>query len=213
MYAVDPPLPVDELPAGAYLVAGPPLSYKYELIRELLAVGAREGEGSLLVSTNKGATSLERDFGWEDGPPENVSVIDCISQQSGGADADRPNVSYVASPGDLTGIGMYTSRQMTRLHDEVGVEKVRVALYSASTLFMYEELETVLRFLNVFSHRLEHDGALGMVTLNTDSHEDHVVEAALGVADGVVEVRERDGRGEVRVMPPGADEHSEWRAF
>jgi KaiC/GvpD/RAD55 family RecA-like ATPase len=213
MYAVDPPLPVDELPAGAYLVAGPPLSYKYELIRELLAVGARDGDGSLFVSTNKGATSLARDFGWEDGPPEDVSVIDCISQQSGGADAERPNVSYVASPGDLTGIGMYTSRQMNRLQEEVGVDDVRVALYSASTLFMYEELETVLRFLNVFSHRLKHDGALGLLTLNTDSHEDTVVEAALGVADGVVEVREREGRGEVSVVPPESDTRSEWRQF
>jgi KaiC/GvpD/RAD55 family RecA-like ATPase len=213
MYAVDPPLPVDELPAGAYLVAGPPLSYKYELVRELLAVGARDGEGALFVSTNKGATSLERDFGWEDGPPENVSVVDCISQQSGGPDADRPNVSHVASPGDLTGIGMYTSRQMTRLHDEVGVGNVRVALYSVSTLFMYEELDTVLRFMNVFGHRLEHDRALGLLTLNTNSHEQRVVEAALGVADGVVEVREREGRGEVRVMTPRTDGHSEWRAF
>jgi KaiC/GvpD/RAD55 family RecA-like ATPase len=213
MYAVDPPLPVDELPAGAYLVVGPPLSYKYELIKELLAVGARDGDGSLFVSTNKGATSLSRDFGWEDGPPEDVSVIDCISQQSGGADAERPNVSYVASPGDLTGIGMYTSRQLTRLDGEIGVDDVRVALYSASTLFMYEELETVLRFLNVFSHRLEHDGAFGLLTLNTDSHEERVVESALGVSDGVIEVRERDGTGEVSVVPPGTQERTEWREF
>jgi KaiC/GvpD/RAD55 family RecA-like ATPase len=213
MYAVDPPLPVDDLPAGAYLVAGPPLSYKYELIRELLAVGARDGDGSLFVSTNKGTTSLARDFGWEDAPPEDVSVIDCISQQSGGPGAERPNVSYVASPGDLTGIGMYTSRQLNRLREEVGVDGVRVALYSTSTIFMYEELETVLRFLNVFSHRLEHDGALGLLTLNTDSHEETVVEAALGVADGVVEVRERDGRGEVSVVAPGSDTRSEWRQF
>lgn len=200
-----PRLPVDGLQSGAYLVAGPAIGYKYDLICDALTRGQASGEGSVFVSTNKGLSSLARTFEWEDGtPPESFSVVDCISEGGG---PDRSNVAYVGSAGDLTGIGMYTSSQLSRLSG-LGYDRIRVGLHSASTLFMYEEFETVLRFLNVFSHRIEHAGALGLIAMNTDSHDDHVVESTMEFVSGVIEYRSGEDGGEIRVVE-GRD-RSEW---
>lgn len=200
MYAVERILPVDELPPGTYFVAGPPLTRKSRLLRELLVAGNERGENALFVSTNDDAETLLRRFGWEpDDRPTNFHVVDCITRQSGVPAVEADHTSYAASPGDLTGIGMYLTTHLERLSELGGTGRTRVAVDSVSTLLMYEEYQTVFRFLHVVKNRLEIGDALGLFAINTETHDDQRVRTILGLGDGVVEVREEDDI-EVRVV-------------
>jgi len=200
MYAVERILPVDELAPGTYFVAGPPLTRKSRLLRDLLLTGNERGENALFVSTNADAETLLRRFGWGSAErPTNFHVIDCISRQSGVPAVEADHTSYAASPGDLTGMGMYVTAHLDHLSELDSSERTRVALDSVSTLLMYEEYETVFRFLHVLKNRLDVDDALGLFAINTETHEDQRVRTLLGMGDGVVEVRESD-RIEVRIV-------------
>lgn len=212
MYQVDPPLPVEELDAGIYYVTGPPLSQMDRLIRELVAGGIERGENALLVSADSSVVAIQRSYGDLLEPlPERVGLIDCISEQSGGAEEERPQVSYVSSPGDLTGIGMYASRHLQRFAELGQSNRTRVTLNSVSTLLMYEDFRTVVRFLHVFGSRLDVADALGLFVLNDRTHDTQVVENILELADGVIEVREGDRSLEVRVVSAGTA--SDWQPF
>jgi len=212
MYQVDPLLPVEELDAGTYYVTGPPLSQTDRLIRELVSGGIERGENALLVSGDSSVKALRRSYGDVLDPlPEQVGVVDCISEQSGGGEEERPQVSVASSPGDLTGIGMYASRHLQRFAELGQSNRTRVALNSVSTLLMYEDFRTVVRFLHVFGSRLDVADALGLFVLNDRSHDTQVVETILELADGVIEVREGDPDLEVRVVSAG--EASSWKTF
>lgn len=212
MYSVDPPLPIESLDPGTYYVAGPPLSQKDRLVRELLVSGLDDGENGLLISTDRSAEAVERELAnLIDPVPTNFGVVDCISEQSGGPGEGDQGVAYASSPGDLTGIGMYASRHLQRFDEMAPSPRTRVALDSVSTLLMYEEFQTVLRFLHVLSGRLEVVNALGLFVINTETHEDQVTESILELADGVIEVREQGSTGQVRVV--SAQETTEWREF
>ncbi len=198
-YATDSLLPVEGLDPGTYFLTGPPLVGKYDLLCDLLAAGLERGENGLFVSTDRGASALVDDFERRVGErPPNFAVVDCISESSGGRKEDGDSVAYVSSPGDLTGIGMYASRQLSWLLDDGG-DRTRVGLESISTLLMYAEFETVFRFLHVLSNRLELVDALGLFALNTRTHGDDVVDPLVRIADGVVELREAQDRNEVRL--------------
>jgi len=212
MYAVDPPLPIEQLDPGVYYVTGPPLSHKERLVREVLVNGLRQGENALLVSTDRSYDAIERTYAELLGSvPDAMAVVDCISEQTGGPGEQRASVTYPSSPGDLTGIGMYASEQLQRLAERSGSDRTRVVLDSVSTLLMYEDFRTVVRFLHVFGSRLGQADALAVFVLNTETHGNRVVETVLELADGKVEVRESEGKTEVRVV--SAASPTEWREF
>lgn len=201
MYAVDRALPVDELPPGTYFVAGPPLTRKSELLRRLLRAGQDRGENALLVSTNTDVETIHREFGWSlSERPENFHVIDCISRQSGAPAVEADHTSYAASAGDLTGMGMYVTNHLSALSGMGRSDRTRMAIDSVSTLLMYEDYETVFRFLHVVKNRLEVGNALGLLAINTETHEEQRVRTLLGLGDGVIELRETDEGVEVRVV-------------
>lgn len=211
MYAVTDSLPVEELPAGTYFVAGPPMTRKTRLIRDLVRTGVERGENALYLSTNASVETVHRRFGWGlDGRPSNVDVIDCISSQSGTPAVEADHVSYAASPGDLTGIGMYVTDHLSRLSALGESDRTRVALDSVSTLLMYEEFQTVFRFLHVLKNRLEVDDALGLLSINTETHDDQRVRTILGLAEGVIELRESETI-EVRVVTE--DDSTDWHVL
>ena len=50
MYPVGDTLPIDHLPPGAYLLSGPAMSGKYDLLVSVLSAGVADGDGILIVT-------------------------------------------------------------------------------------------------------------------------------------------------------------------
>lgn len=211
MYSVGDALPVSQLDPGAFLLVGPAMSGKYQLLLDILAAGFESGDAGLFVTTNEGAPSLFSDVESEIGAvPETLRVVDCISEQGGGT-TDYPDeqVEYVTSPGDLTGIGIGTSEQLRRFA-EADAERVRICFHTLSTLLMYSEIETVFRFVHVLTGRVDSIGALGLFAIDPTTHPEGDINTLKQLFDGMIELREGEDGPEARVLgvPEAADEWS-----
>lgn len=201
MYSVGRSLPVERLGSGTFLLSGPAMSGKYELLLDLLTEGFEHGEGGLAITANQGAASIVEDIEARYGSvPDRLRVVDCVSENQGttsGGSNDR--ITYVSSPADLTGIGIRFSEQLGQF-TETEIDRIRVGFYSLSTLLMYTELETVFRFVHVISGRIDSVDALGVFALDPTTHEDNTVSTLKQLFDGMIEVRETEGERQVRLV-------------
>jgi KaiC/GvpD/RAD55 family RecA-like ATPase len=202
MYDLSPALDVEVQPGTNILLAGPPLTGKRALGFDILTSGVERGDGAVVVSTKDSAkrvlADLESRFDVEDRP---VTVIDCVTRQQGISDTEaNDQVKYVSSPVDMTGIGIQLSEVLEEFYRRRNVEHNRVMLHSLSTLLMYSDLQTVFRFLHVFTGRLQSVDGLGLFAIDSTSHDDQTMNTLKQLFDGVVTTHEE---GEPTVRLPG----------
>ena len=195
------PLDAEVRPGTNLLVSGPPLTGKRSVGLDVLAAGAGDDEGAIVVSTKDGAGRIldafdDRSLDRADRP---VAVIDCVSKQQGMTDlVDDDRVGYASSPADLTGIGIHFSQFLQKFYADRGVERNRVLVHSVSTLLMYADLQTVFRFLHVFTGRVQSVDGLGLYTIDSTTHDDRTMNTIRQLFDGIVTTRE-DGDPEIRL--------------
>jgi KaiC/GvpD/RAD55 family RecA-like ATPase len=201
MYDVGDCLPVDGLPDGTnLLVAGPPMTGKYELLTSILCDGTRQNEIPLWISTKHDADHIRQDAakalgGSTDAP---VGVVDCVSRERGEDTTEDELTKFVSAPGDLTGIGMASSELIERF---VGNgNPVRVGLHSISQLLMYVDSQTAFRFLHILTGRVGTANGLGFCVLDTETHDKQTVTTLSQLFDGTVETRREDGYEQLRVV-------------
>ncbi|MGB9963653.1 ATPase domain-containing protein [Halobacterium sp. CBA1126] len=203
---------VDLDPGTNILVEGPPMSGKRELGFDVLATGARAGEGAIVVSTKDSAERVIEDFADHVGDAEPLlGVVDCVTKQQGmGTATESELVRYASSPVDLTGIGIELSELLRALYQQRGVTENRILLHSLSTLLMYSDLQTVFRFLHVFTGRVQSADALGVFVVDSSAHDEQTVSTLKQLFDGIVTIREReDGGFEARLV--GVEDGTDWR--
>ncbi|WP_313695011.1 RAD55 family ATPase [Halorarum halobium] len=187
-------------PGSNVLFTGPPLSGKRELALDVLAEGTERGEGAIMVTTKDSADRLLKRFGKRvshDGKP--VAVVDTVTRQQGVGDVrDDDRIKYTSSPVDLTGVGIKLSEFLENFHAERGIERNRVMLHSLSTLLMYTDLQTVFRFLHVFTGRIQSVDGLGVYCIDSTAHEEREMNTLKQLFDGIVETSE-DAEPAVRI--------------
>ena len=179
---------VQVAPGTNVLVSGPPLTGKRGLALGLLEGGAARGEGSIAVTTKDGAEAILPNF-----PDEaDVGVVDCVTEQRGvGAVEDDPRIKYASSPVDMTGIGIKLSEFLQAFGDR-GIERNRIMVHSLSTLLMYSDLQTVFRFLHVFTGRVQSVNGLGLFSIDSTAHDEQSLNTLKQLFDGIVTVSEDD---------------------
>ncbi|MFB6299736.1 MAG: RAD55 family ATPase [Halobacteriales archaeon] len=187
------------------------MSGKYELILDLMINGFKNGEGGLLVSTNRDAESVISDFESRTQQPLSLlRLVDCVSeQQNAPGTLSEDVVEYVSSPADLTGIGIGVSEQLQGLGEQ-GVNGIRIGFYSLSTLLMYAEVETVFRFLHVLTGRVSGADGLGLFSIDPTTHDQGTVNTLKQLFDGMIELRDENGTRQIRIQGI-EDISSEWR--
>lgn len=189
-------------PGTAVLVTGPALSGKRELVLSLLASDGADERGTVFVTTRRDGDATARDLAERGVPADLISVVDCVSR---GSSFDRVRDAagrrYVADPGDLTGVGIAVT-EFLREHRRSG-RAPWLACHSLSTTVMYANVRAVFRFLHVTLGRVRDADGVVLVALDgaTVSDADRAVLAQ--PFDGLLEVREREGRDEVRARGVG----------
>lgn len=188
-------------PGTNVLIAGAPLTGKRQLAFDILASGVEQGEGSIVVTTKDSAekvlsrfeSSIDDANGLGDA---NIGIVDCVTKQRGlGTVEDDPRIKYASSPVDMTGIGIKLSEFLQEFYEVRGLSQNRILLHSVSTLLMYSNLQTVFRFLHVFTGRIQSANALGVYVIDSTAHEDQTMNTLKQLFDGVVEVRQEEGSG------------------
>ncbi|SFL38325.1 hypothetical protein SAMN04487950_3563 [Halogranum rubrum] len=185
-------LPIDELRAGSnVLVTGPVMTGKRRLMHALLAQGKPHERGTIAVTTRKSAAQTVRDFErvTQSSPGDRLSVVDCTGAVRGFGDTrDSATVSYVSTPGELTGIGIGVTKFMRRYYDE-GLT-ARLGLHSLSTMLMYSDLRRIFQFLHVMTGRIRNSEFVGVFALDDTMVDDASVDVLMQPFDAVVEVRD-----------------------
>ena len=199
MYDLTDVLPDTEIQPGTnVLIAGAPLAGKRGLAFDVIASGADRGEGAIVVTTNESAERVLSEFGdlvEADSPTDvDIGVVDCVTKQRGiGSVKEDSRVKYASSPVDMTGIGIKLSEFLQDFYEERGLSRNRILLHSVSTLLMYSDLQTVFRFLHVFTGRVQSADALGLYVIDSTAHDDQTMNTLKQLFDAVIEVEEGDG--------------------
>jgi KaiC/GvpD/RAD55 family RecA-like ATPase len=194
MYELGTPFDGTVVEAGTnVLVSGPPLSGKRRLVLETLAKGARDGEGTIIVSTRDSDTRVREEFGTLVGEEmaSTVGIVDAVTQHIGrSTEADQ--TKYTSSPRDLSALGIKFSEFIQSYYTEQQREHNRVGVDSLTTMLLYSNLQTVFRFLHVFTSRVENVDGLGLYTIESTAHDGEVLNTLGQLFDGRLAV-EADG--------------------
>jgi KaiC/GvpD/RAD55 family RecA-like ATPase len=200
MYELGGALGEQEVPPGTnLLLEGPALSGKTDVGYDVLRHGAENGEGSLVVTNRDSAERVraERAALFEHDTP--VGLVDCVTKHQGqGSIVDSEMVQYASSPDDMTGIGIKFSELLQDFYNDLGFKRNRALFVSVSTLLMYSNVQTVFRFLHVFTSRVENAGALGLYVIEADAHDDQATSTLSQLFDGVVRVDD-DGSVDLQI--------------
>jgi KaiC/GvpD/RAD55 family RecA-like ATPase len=208
MYELGAVCPGAEVEPGTnLLVTGPPMTGKRTLALQILAHGSRRGDGTIVVTTKDGGEDLREDLGEMLGRDEGgpLGIVDCVSKQQGMNLAQTDDIAYTSSPKDMTGIGIQLSEFLEAFYKEQGVRRNYILLHSLSTLLMYSNLQTVFRFLHVFTGRVQSADALGIFVIDSTAHDQQTMSTLKQLFDGQIEIREDDGRSELRLKSVGDD--------
>lgn len=197
MYDLADVLPDAEVDPGTnVLITGPPLTGKREIALKILASGARRGDGSIIVTTKDSAEKVLNNFTKtvDKSDPVDIGIVDCVTKQRGiGTIDDDPRIKYASSPVDMTGIGIKLSEFLQDFYEVRGRRQNRIMLHSVSTLLMYSNLQTVFRFLHVFTGRVQSANALGIYVIDSTAHDTQTMNTLKQLFDAVIEVQESDG--------------------
>ena len=200
MYEINSGFDIEIEPGTNILLSGPPLTGKRSLAMDILAQGTQNGEGAIIVTTKDGAERVLKDYrdrvDIENRP---IAIVDCVTRQQGVSDLlEDERVKYASSPVDMTGIGIKLSEFLQEFYQDRNIERNRVMLHSLSTLLMYSDLQTVFRFLHVFTGRIQSVDGLGVFSIDATSHDDQTMNTLKQLFDGVITTSE-DAEPEIRI--------------
>jgi KaiC/GvpD/RAD55 family RecA-like ATPase len=192
MYDLAPALDRSVAPGTNLLLAGPPLTGKRSLALDLLAAGSERNEGAIVVTTKDSAERVLDQYGTRvdyEGLP--FAVVDCVTRQQGVGDVTETELlKYASSPLDMTGIGIKLSEVLQLFYADRGIERNRIMVHSLSTLLMYSDLQTVFRFLHVFTGRIQSVDGLGLFAIDSTAHDDRTLNTLKQLFDGVITTSE-----------------------
>lgn len=210
-YDVGDHLPVDALDPGTnLLVAGPPLTGKRQLALSLQADGCERGEGAVVVGTQDSVESIKKRVPavWAAVSAGDGGIVDCTTRQSGGMVQDEALVKYVASPGDVTDVGIRLGGVFQHLETEC--ERVRVNVSTISAMLMYADNRRIYRFLHVFTSHIDRLGWLGLGVLDTSNRE--AFNSLAPLYDGMLQTRTTGDGTEFRLVGLGQG-RTDWVAY
>lgn len=206
-----PLLPDGVAPGTNILVTGATDSGARAVAHRLTEVETYRNESQLLVSADVSGRELldEADVVTDSLDPSRTAVIDC----SGTTDPDRrfDHLSApIEGPGDLMAIEMEFATLYEKLRGS-GYARVRIGVFSVSSLLEHADLQTVSRFVHMLTGRTIATGDLGVFHIDSSLHPDVTVDTFEHFCDLHVEVR-RTEEGDVELRTGGpTTETSEWQ--
>lgn len=181
----------DVNPGTNILLTGPPMTGKRDIGLKILSVGHNQGEGSIVVTTSDSAGPIIEEYAQltQSTDDQALGIVDCVSQQHGdGRRRDDDRIKYVQSPADMAGIGLQFSEFLEEFCVDRGLTYNRVMLTSISPLLMYFDLQTVFRFLHVFTRRIDNANALGVFVVDSTAHDDQKLNTLCQLFDALLTV-------------------------
>jgi len=205
---------VEELPlaptltdAESVVIAGPPMSGKYDLMHRLLG---EAGQRAIILSTGHDAERVRSDYTDTTGDePDNIAVVDCVSREQGGEADDTERTKYASSPKNLTELGV----KFTELAENWEAHpETSVGVHSLSQLLMYWDADRIYQFVRVLLGRTRNQEWLTVAVINSTMHDERTLHTLLDPFDTVVDTRTTDEGWEMRARDRNSSPTA-WQPF
>jgi archaellum biogenesis ATPase FlaH len=79
------------------------------------------------------------------------------------------------------------------------MQKTQLHINSLSTILMYSNIQTVFRFLHVFTGRIKAAGALGIYVIDQGMHDEQAIATLKQLCDGMIEVKSDNDKSYIRM--------------
>lgn len=182
---------------------GPPMSGKETILNYIMYQGAAKNENAVItVTTRESATHILDWFQQKklNLPLSRIGIIDCVTKTLGSAVVDSENIKIASSPVDLTGIGVKISQFFEEFFMKKNIKKIQLHINSLSTILMYSNIQTVFRFLHVFTGRIKVAGAIGIYVIESGMHDEQAIATLKQLFDGMIEIKSENDKNYIRVI-------------
>jgi len=195
---------VDGLTKGKnIMLIGPPMSGKEIILYNIMYYGAAKNEnGIITVTTREPATHILEWFKEHNLtlPMPRIGIIDCVIKIPGETEVENDSIKIVSSPVDLTGIGVKISQFFDEFYMKKNIQKNQLHINSLSTILMYSNIQTVFRFMHVFTGRIKVAGALGIFVIESGMHDEKDIITLKQLFDGMIEIKSENDGNFIRVI-------------
>jgi archaellum biogenesis ATPase FlaH len=80
------------------------------------------------------------------------------------------------------------------------IPKIQLYINSLSAILMYSNIQTVFRFMHVFTGRIKAAGALGIFVVDSGMHDDQTIVTLKQLFDGIIEIKEENDKNYIRTV-------------
>ena len=181
----------------------PPMCGKEAILHYIMYHGAVNNENAIItVTTIESAIHILEWFKENKLilPLSRIGIVDCVTMMSSGTAVENENIKIASSPVDLTGIGVRISQFFEEFFIKKNIQKIQLHVDSLSTILMYSNIETVFRFLHVFTGRIKTSGALGIYVIEDGMHEEQMIAALKHLFDGTIEIKSENDKNFIRMV-------------
>lgn len=185
------------------MLIGPPMSGKDAILNHIAYHGSKKEENAvIIVTTRESASNILEKFkeNKRDLPMSRIGIVDCVTKSLGVPATENENVKIASSPVDLTGIGVKISQFLEEFMIKKHVQKTQLQINSLSTILMYSNIQTVFRFLHVFTGRIKAAGALGIYVIDVGMHDEQAIATLKQLCDGMIEIKLENDKSYIRMI-------------
>ncbi len=185
------------------LMIGPPMSQKEVILYNIMYHGATVNQNAVVTVTTHDSGTQILDWLKENKPVfplPGIGIIDCITKTIGGKAVESETIKIAVSPLDLTGIGVRIGQFFEDFLKKKDFKKIQLHINSLSTLLMYSNINTVFRFIHVFTGRIKAAGGLGIFVMDSGMHDEQAIATLKQLFDGVIEIKTEKDVNYIRIM-------------
>lgn len=189
------------------IIHGPAFLGKGVLAASAIRKAVADGIPAVVVTTRLESERLLEGLAIPDAQRGLVQVIDSIGA-SIGCDTDGDGIQLVDGPTDLNGIAAALNTAQAALqghHDDH-----LLVIDSVSTLIAHNAANNVFRFLQVVLGTGRRAGAHAVLVLDEPMHDPKDVESLKHLSTGTIQVRDREGKQQVRILGFDLEAHLGW---
>jgi KaiC/GvpD/RAD55 family RecA-like ATPase len=185
------------------MLIGPAMSQKDVILHNIMYHGTAINENAVItITTHESATHIIEWFKENKLvlPMSRIGIIDCITKSMGGTISETENIKTATSPVDLTGIGVRISQFFEDFLIKKNIPKLQLHINSLSAILMYSNIQTVFRFMHVFTGRIKEAEALGMFVMDSVMHDEQTITTLKQLFDGIVEIKSENDNNYIRIV-------------
>ncbi len=185
------------------MLIGPPMSGKESILHYIMYNGAIKNDNAVITVTTRESADHILDWFKENKlalPLSRIGIVDCITKTIGGAEVENEYIKIASSPVDLTGIGVKISKFFEDFFMKKNIRKTQLHINSLSTILMYSNIQTVFRFMHVFTGRIKATGGLGIYVIEGGMHDEQAIATLKQLFDGMIEIQSENDKNFIRVV-------------